>query len=86
MLRRVVNVKESNGCYMFFIYRRLLVAFNAKSKAADANGAAEYHIPHVHVSTGLRRVVLFERRHVFHRENCRLPSVQLSVSIRLHPS
>lgn len=61
-------------------YRRLLVAFDAETEAADADGSAEHHIPHVQVPTGLRRVVLFERRHVFHRENCRLPTVQLSVS------
>lgn len=66
-----------------FIDRRLLVTFNAKTEAADANGSAEYHIPHVHVSTGLRRVVLFEWRHVFHRKNCRLSSIQLSVSTSL---
>lgn len=65
---------------MCFINRCLLVAFNAKTEAAGANGSAEYHIPHVQVSTGLRRVVLFEWRYVFHRKNCRLPSVQLSVS------
>lgn len=65
---------------MHFANRRLLVAFNAKTEAADADGSAEHHIPHVQVPTGLRRVVLFERRHVFHRENCRLPTVQLSVS------
>lgn len=76
--------KRCNDCC--FVDRRLLVAFNAKTKAADADGSAEYHIPHVHVSTGLRRVVLLEWRHVFHRENCRLPSVQLSVSMKLYPS
>lgn len=67
---------------VYFTNRRLLVAFDAETEAADADGSAEHHIPHVQVPTGLRRVVLFERRHVLHRKNRRLPSVQLSVSSR----
>lgn len=66
---------------MISVDRRLFIAVDAETAATDADASTEYHIPHVHVSTGLRRVLLLERCHVFHCQNRRFPPLQLFVSI-----
>lgn len=65
---------------MISVDRRLFIAVDAETAATDADASTEYHIPHVHVSTGLRGVLLLERCHVFHCQNRRFPPLQLFVS------
>lgn len=64
--------------------RRLFIAVDAETTTADADATTQYHIPHVHVSTGLRGMVLFERCHMFHCQNRRFPPLQLFMRQRLH--
>lgn len=61
-------------------FRRVFVAVNAETAAADGDATAEHHIPNVHMPTGLCTVVLFKWGHMLHRENRRLSSLQLPVS------
>lgn len=74
------NIKSEVIFNMISVDRRLFIAVDAETAATDADASTEYHIPHVHVSTGLRGVLLLERCHVFHCQNRRFPPLQLFVS------
>lgn len=47
--------------------------------AACTDGAPQHHIPHVPLSAGLQHLVLLERSHLLHRQDRRLPTLQLRV-------
>jgi hypothetical protein len=53
----------------FALSRCLLLPVHPEAAAAVADAAAQHHVPDVCLSARLRRLVLSQRRHLFHRQN-----------------
>lgn len=59
-------------------------SFNAETEAAFPGSQAQHNIPHVCLFAGVRGMVLSQRRHLLHRQNWRIGTLQLRVRRRLH--
>ena len=62
--------------------RCLFLPVHAEAEAALAHHEAQHHLPDVRLPPGLRRLVLPQRRHVLHRQDRPVHSLQLRVSIQ----
>ena len=62
--------------------RCLFLPVHAEAEAALAHHEAQHHLPDVRLPPGLRRLVLPQRRHVLHRQDRPVYSLQLRVSIQ----
>lgn len=51
-----------------------------EAEAAVADSPAQHNIPHVRLSARVRRLLLPQRRHLLHRQDRRVPALQLRVS------
>lgn len=67
-----------------FFFRGVLVSEYPKTAAAGPNPSPQHHIPDVPLPPQLRRLVLSQRRHLFHRQDTGQFVVQLHVSTIHH--
>lgn len=54
-----------------------------EAEAAVADPPAQHNIPYVRLSARVRRLLLPQRRHLLHRQDRRVPALQLRVSTTL---
>lgn len=76
-------------CYlcvrMSVCYRGMFESIHPQAEASVAHPQAQHNIPHVRVSACVRRLLLSQRCHLLHRQDRRVPALQLRVSIPKPP-